>query len=173
MNNESDAALELDVRPLLRNGGEPFGAIMGAVNSLRPGQALKLFATFRPEPLFKVMTAKGFEYEATPLDGGDWQVLFMPQVPAVDNAVSRAEDPDSWEEPTHYLDCTQLDPPEPMVQILARLETMAEGVVLFALLGREPLFLFPELQARGHAWIGDFDAEGANYRLMVRSGGPS
>ena len=43
--------LELDVRPLLRNGGEPFGAIMGAVGSLAPGQGLRLYATFRPEPL--------------------------------------------------------------------------------------------------------------------------
>ncbi len=56
------------------------------------------------------------------------------------------------------------------MRILAQLEAMAEGEVLFALLAREPVFLFPELEARGHAWVGDFDAEGTTYRLMMRAG---
>ncbi|WIY52365.1 DUF2249 domain-containing protein [Devosia sp. YIM 151766] len=162
--------LELDVRPILRNGGEPFGAIMGAVNSLLPGQRLKLFATFRPEPLFRVMEAKGFGFEATPLADGDWQVLFTPQAPDLVSGGSTPDNPDSWADPNHYLDLTDLDPPEPMVRILARLEDMDEGEVLFALLAREPLFLFPEIKARGHAWAGDFDASGTAYRLMVRAG---
>lgn len=163
-------ALELDVRPILRNGGEPFGAIMGAINALAPGQGLKLYATFRPEPLFTVMAAKGFGYEATPLEGGDWQVLFMPTAVPEGSAASRPEDPESWPDPIHYLDCTDMDPPEPMVQILTQLEAMSEGEVMFALLGREPVFLFPEMQARGHAWVGDFDADGTSYRLMIRAG---
>ena len=163
-------AFELDVRPILRNGGEPFGAIMGAVNALAPGQSLKLFATFRSEPLFTVMAAKGFGHEATQLDDGDWEVMFVPNAQSEGAPTSRPEDPDSWADPIHYLDCTEMDPPEPMVQILAKLESMSEGEVMFALLGREPVFLFPELQARGHAWAGDFDAEGTAYRLMVRAG---
>ena len=36
---------ELDVRPILRNGGEPFQAIMEAVQSLKPGEGLRLIAT--------------------------------------------------------------------------------------------------------------------------------
>lgn len=163
------SALEVDVRPILRNGGEPFGAIMAAVNELAPGQSLKLFATFRPVPLFKVMASKGFDYADTELADGEWEVLFTPVAPA-DEVLSSPENPNSWADPTHYLDCTELDPPEPMVQILAKLESMEEGEVLFALLGREPLFLFPELQGRGHAWVGDFDESGFNYRLMVRVG---
>lgn len=162
--------LELDVRPLLRDGGEPFGAIMDAVNRLEPGQRLKLFATFRPEPLFSVMQAKGFGYDETPLDHGEWQVVFTPQAENVLTGASVPEDPDSWDDPVHYLELSDLDPPEPMVRILTQLETMSEGEVLFALLGREPLLLFPELGARGHAWAGDFDAAGEHYRLMVRAG---
>ncbi|MCW5719593.1 MAG: DUF2249 domain-containing protein [Devosia sp.] len=163
--------LELDVRPLLRNGGEPFGAIMAAVQRLERGQRLRLFATFRPEPLFRVMESKGFGYEASELDGGDWQVVFTPKASAAPDGVSQADDPETWDDPARYLDCSELDPPEPMVRILAQLETMQEGEVLFALLGREPIFLFPELQARGHAFVGDFDETGASYRLMVRAGG--
>ena len=62
---------ELDVRPLLRNGGEPFGAIMGAVKQLEEGQRLRLYVTFKPEPLFKVMAGTGFTHEATSFDNGD------------------------------------------------------------------------------------------------------
>ena len=45
------APLTLDVRPELRNGGEPFARIMQAVGDLAPGQALRLLATFEPIPL--------------------------------------------------------------------------------------------------------------------------
>ncbi|ODT77957.1 MAG: universal stress protein [Pelagibacterium sp. SCN 64-44] len=162
--------LELDVRPILRNGGEPFGAIMGAVNTLAPGQRFKLYATFRPEPLFRVMEAKGFGFEATELDDGDWQVIFTPQASASAPGQSLPDNPETWPDPAHYLDLADLDPPEPMVRILAQLQAMEEGEVLFALLAREPLFLFPELTARGHAWAGDFDETGTAYRLMVRAG---
>ncbi len=46
---------ELDVRPLLAKGQEPFQAIMTAVESLLPGQSLLLIAPFKPVPLFSVM----------------------------------------------------------------------------------------------------------------------
>lgn len=164
-------ALEIDVRPILNSGGEPFGAIMEAVNRLAPGQSLRLLAPFKPAPLFNVMAGKGFDYEASEIGGGDWQVLFSPTAgPVVYPGQSLPDDPDTWPDPAYYHDCTELEPPEPMVRILSQLESMAEGEVLFALLGREPVFLFPELQARGHAWVGQFDAAGVAYQLMVRAG---
>lgn len=66
------APREFDVRPILRSGGEPFQAIMEAVNGLRPGQALRLLAPFRPQPLFKVMEGRGFSHETQEMQGGDW-----------------------------------------------------------------------------------------------------
>lgn len=162
---------ELDIRPILRNGGEPFGAIMGAVDQLASGQRLKLYATFRPEPLFQVMANRGFASEASQLKDGDWMVVFTPATVApIDMVESRAEAPETWADPAHYLDCSNLMPPHLMARILARLDTMAEGEVLFALLGHEPVFLYPELKARGHAWVGDHDETGTAYRLMIRAG---
>ncbi|HTN63720.1 MAG TPA: DUF2249 domain-containing protein [Devosia sp.] len=163
--------LELDVRPILRAGGEPFGPIMAAADQLAPGQRLKLYATFKPVPLFQVMAQRGFSYEASPLNDGDWLVLFTPtgaSAPAQEIPVDPV--PADWPDPAHYLDCTEMDPPEPMVQILAQVEALDDGAVLFALLEREPVFLFPELKARGHAWAGAFDETGTAYRLMVRVG---
>jgi uncharacterized protein (DUF2249 family) len=162
--------LELDVRPILRDGGEPFGAIMEAVDALAPGQQLRLISSFRPEPLFSVMAAKGFGYQARTIDAGTWEVVFTPLSVPGDRTASHADDPDTWPEPSRYLDCTELDMPQSAARILARLEALAVGEVIFVLLGREPVFLYSELQARGHAWVGDFDAEGTTYRLMVRAG---
>src|SRR3546814_20039758 len=66
----------LDVRPILRAGGEPFDQIMNAVAALRPGEGLRLLATFKPVPLFSILGAKGFTHDEQELDDGDWEVLF-------------------------------------------------------------------------------------------------
>jgi TusA-related sulfurtransferase len=83
-----------------------------------------------------------------------------------------AHDDTAWPEPIKTLDNRDLDPPEPMVKILATAETMQPGEVLAALLRREPLFLFPELAKRGHSWRGAFEADGKTYRVLVRIGAP-
>lgn len=164
--------LELDVRPILRNGGEPFGEIMGAVMKLEPGQGLKLFATFKPTPLFSVLGSKGFSHEARELDGGDWEVLFSPTGASdgEQSAPAAAEDGSIWPEPAQHLDNRELDPPEPMVRILAATEELKKGEVLSALLCREPIFLLPELAKRGHAWRGGFETDGKTYKILVRIG---
>lgn len=68
----------LDVREILRSGGEPFSKIMEAVNALSPGQGLRLFATFKPVPLFNVMAQRGFGHTEREIGGGDWEVIFTP-----------------------------------------------------------------------------------------------
>lgn len=163
--------LELDVRPLLKNGGEPFQAIMQAVQGLEPGQGLKLCATFCPTPLFDVMANRGFSHEAHEIEGGDWEVVFTPK-PLDDAEVisSNAGAPQAWPEPERQLDLTDLDPPEPMVRILAAAEKMQPGAVMFVLLAREPVFLFPELIKRGHQWAGNFDDLGETFRMLIRIG---
>lgn len=78
----TETFVELDVRPILRSGGEPFGEIMGAIAGLEPGQGLRLLATFKPVPLFNVLGARGFAHEARELADGDWEVLFRPEANA-------------------------------------------------------------------------------------------
>jgi uncharacterized protein (DUF2249 family) len=166
--------VEVDVRPILRAGGEPFEQIMEAVSALKPGQGLRLFATFKPTPLLTMLGSKGFTHEAKELDGGEWEVLFSPAdaVPAKDEhpAGAAASRDGLWPEPTTNLDNRDLDPPEPMVRILATTEAMEPGEVLSALLCREPLFLFPELAKRGHSWRGGYEPDGKTYKVLVRVG---
>lgn len=166
--------VDVDVRPILRSGGEPFGKIMQAVNALGPGEGLRLLATFKPTPLLRVMGSKGFTHEARELDGGDWEVLFSPpdqqEAAAPKAALARGREDSIWPEPVQHLDNRELDPPEPMVRILATTEKMATGEVLSALLCREPIFLFPELAKRGHTWKGGFEPDGTTYKVLVRVG---
>ena len=70
--------IDVDVRPILRAGGEPFSVIMAALARLEPGQGVRLYATFKPTPLFGVMADKGFAHSEKELDGGEWEVIFTP-----------------------------------------------------------------------------------------------
>ncbi len=165
--------VDLDVRPILRSGGEPFGKIIETVTALGPADGLRLLATFEPTPLFHVLASKGFSHEARQIEGGDWEVLFRPSadVKAPESGALTSPDNDSqWPQPVRQLDNRDLDPPEPMVRILAATEVMRQGEVLSALLCREPTFLLPELAKRGHRWRGGFEPDGTTYKILVRVG---
>ena len=162
--------IDVDVRPILRAGGEPFSVIMQAVEGLEPGQGMRLFATFKPIPLFGVLGSRGFSHEAIELDGGEWEVLFRPEAalppPSIDpgtrcvrmaGAIDRTRQPRSRS-------------PRADGRILEATERLKAGEVLSALLLREPRFLFPELAERGHQWRGGFDAGRTTYRISIRVG---
>ncbi len=155
--------VELDVRPILEAGGEPFGEIMTAIAALGPHQQLRLLVNFKPVPLFQVLQQQGFEYEAIQDETGDWHVTFSRS--STDPASVTDID---WSVPATVLDLRELEPPEPMKRVLEVLETLEDGAVLRAVLLREPLFLFPELAKRGHIWKGS--SNGSNsYVLEVRA----
>ncbi|WP_112310156.1 DUF2249 domain-containing protein [Pseudogemmobacter bohemicus] len=164
---------ELDVRPILAQGEEPFGAIMAAIDALQPGQALRMLAPFRPAPLFNVMANRGFDCADRRREDGVWEVTFTPQGSGpADAGMAPGSAPGAgfWPDPALVLELIGLEPPEPMVRILEEVTMLEPGQVLFALLDREPMFLFPELAQRGHEWAGNYAADGQSYRLMVRAG---
>lgn len=162
---------ELDVRQILRDGGMPFQLIMDTFGSLAPGEGLRLLAIFEPVPLIRQFQQRGYSHVSKQLAHDDWEIDFTPAEPvlATPSAAPAPAADAIWPEPVWNLDLTDLAPPEPMERILARLETMQSGEVLFALLNREPVFLFNELKARGHEWAGNFDASGKVYRILIRA----
>jgi uncharacterized protein (DUF2249 family) len=156
----------LDVRPILKSGGEPFAEIMAAVATLAPGQSLQLLATFKPVPLFTVMAGRGFDHREREIGGGDWEVLFTPKV-ATGDAPARGAAKTST-----TLDARGLEPPEPMIRVLSALEGMAPGSTLEVFTDREPVFLIHELAARGIA----IKSEGLGrdgYRHIIRLASPT
>lgn len=69
---------ELDVRPILKAGGEPFDTIMEFTNQLDPHESFRLRATFKPEPLLGVLSQKGYRSTAQEMADGSWAVDFTP-----------------------------------------------------------------------------------------------
>ncbi|WP_404404777.1 DUF2249 domain-containing protein [Pelagibacterium halotolerans] len=159
---------ELDVRPALAAGQEPFVQIMEAVDSLQPGQSLRLLVPFKPYPLFQVMERKGFTYLAKQTQEGDWQVTFMPPSMAGLRISANAKAPESWPEPARSIDLTEPAVSDPVERILDIARSMASGEVIFALVPREPLLLLAALEEIGHQWVGQSDPETGFYRLFVR-----
>ncbi len=131
-------ARALDVRPILERGGEPFAEIMGAVAALAPGQALSLRAPFEPKPLYAVLEGKGFAHRTRRLGDADWVVEFRPAGAGAGEAAPE-------------IDVRGLEPPEPMVRILERCRSLAEGGTLRVVHDHRPELLYPRLEALGLA----------------------
>jgi len=81
----------LDVREVLKSGGEPFSDIMRGVESLAPGQGLRLLAIFKPVPLFDVLAKRGFSHTEREIGGGDWEVIFTPDHAAATSGAEAAQ----------------------------------------------------------------------------------
>ena len=61
----------LDVRDI---DGEPFGDIMAALDDLSPGESLLLVNSFEPEPLYPVLTNRGYAFESEQVDSNEWHI---------------------------------------------------------------------------------------------------
>lgn len=70
---------ELDVRPILEAGGEPFDKIMAFVSELNSGESFRLWATFKPAPLLAVLAQRGYQGTAAEKEDGSWVVDFVPR----------------------------------------------------------------------------------------------
>lgn len=73
---KEQAAIALDVRPVLEQGGEPFVQIMEAAASIQPGKTLVIIAPFEPVPLYDVLAARGFTHEMQRVAPDEWVVQF-------------------------------------------------------------------------------------------------
>lgn len=74
---------KLDVRPLIKQGGEPFPLIREALDTLSPGQKLMLLVPFIPSPLIEKLGGEGYNTKLERGSGSDWVVYFWkdPQQP--------------------------------------------------------------------------------------------
>lgn len=139
------SAVHLDVREDIRQGGEPFARIMSAVKTLGADQALVLRAPFEPVPLYAALGKRGFAHWTERRADDDWSVWFYREPAGPDHAAPAAPTGEGQD----ALDLRGLEPPEPMLRVLERLDTIGTGHRLTVLHDRRPLFLYPQLDARG------------------------
>lgn len=163
--------VDLDVRPELERGEEPFSRIMAARRALPDGAVLRLRAIFEPVPLYAVLGRQGFSHWTERLDEDDWRIWFYrtedagapaaggdaapvagrasPETAAGASSSSAGCAPEEAEAGVVVLDVRGLEPPEPLQRTLEALETLPADATLVQLNVREPRFLFPLLVERG------------------------
>lgn len=173
--------VELDVRPHLRNKLEPFKIIMDTVKSLKKEDTFILHATLKPTPLFALMKTKGYVHAVEKKEEEHWVTVFLhksrkhelagmagfsqaatdeeagetdevkaghfakaAQAEAAYNAVKETE--------IYRLDNRGLEPPQPMLRTLKKLETLNAGDELIIHNDRVPMFLIEELNTLGYTY---------------------
>jgi uncharacterized protein (DUF2249 family) len=167
----STSRIHLDVREDIRRGQEPLAKIMATVKTLGPEQALVLRAPFKPVPLLAALGKRGFTHWIEQNAPDDWTVCFYREAgspPAVADAPAGASPAGD----TAVLDVRGLEPPEPMVQILERLDTLRPGQRLVVLHERRPMLLYPQLDERGFLHDTE-EPEPGLVRIAIRRPAPS
>jgi uncharacterized protein (DUF2249 family) len=172
------ARVQLDVREDIRAGREPLARILAAVEGLPPNGALILRAPFEPVPLYRVLGRRGFAHWAERLAADDWAVWFFRDAEgaaATPGAAGPAANLAPTTSPasadaTVRVDVRGLEPPLPMMRVLEAVEALAPGQRLEVWHDRRPVFLYPQLEARGCRHATD-EPEPGVVRILVRPGG--
>jgi uncharacterized protein (DUF2249 family) len=176
------ARVYLDVREDIRSGREPLARIMATVDGLGPDGVLVLTAPFEPVPLYRVLSRRGFAHFTEGYAADHWMVWFYrdPAGAAAPAGPARAARPAA--KPAAgtpapaigpvRLDVRGLEPPLPMVRVLEAVETLAPGQRLEVLHDRRPLFLYPQLEARGLRHVTD-EPEPGLVRIAISREGPA
>jgi len=157
----------LDVRVDIRDGNEPFAKIMAAVKMLAADQALELRTPFEPVPLYSVLARRGLTHWAQARAADDWSVWFYHGGAGAQRPDSGARAAGPAPARTVTIDVRGLEPPQPMALVLERLDTLADDEQLEVLHSRRPMFLYPQLDERGFAYVTDEPAPGL-VRIVIR-----
>ena len=141
--------IELDVRPIIDSGRDPFKDIMGKAKILGENEVLMIINNFEPVPLYSVLGKKGFAHK-TINSNGVWKIYFFKDNHSnVSNAGVETKNPEFNEE-VFELDVRDLEPPEPMIRILETLPRLNDKTILVVHHHREPLMLYDKLVERGY-----------------------
>lgn len=154
--------VELDVRPYLRKKIEPFKVIMDTVKALNKDDIFVLHATFKPTPLFGLMETKGYTHKVEKIESDHWVVTFIHknsehELDAIEDYQNLQQSHDAPECPAdsppsqiYELDNRGLEPPQPMIRTLKKLEEASPGDEVIIHNDRVPVFLIEELNTLGY-----------------------
>ncbi len=147
-NLPKEKIVDLDVRPELDAGRDPFNLIIKTLGSMSDDQVLHLVIVFEPIPLYTVLKMKGYDHSTEQVDGL-WHIYFFKGATGA-QAVNTAGQAEAASEPkTIEIDVRGLEPPEPMVKIIELLPQVGKNTTLLVHHHREPLMLYDKLEHLG------------------------
>lgn len=168
MNISEDKIIQLDVRPVLDKGRDPFNDIMSKVKELKNNEVFLLINSFEPIPLYSVLGNKGFDHWTEKVDD-IYKVYFFRKK---DNSIikdSNLSEPSPGELITGKvieLDVRELPPPEPMMKILEKINEIDDNTILLVHHHREPFMLYPKLEERGFQATA-YKIESNYYKVLI------
>lgn len=174
MKNAQPARVEeLDVRPVIESGKDPFSIITRKIKQLEPGKILKLVNSFEPVPLITILSKQGFEYYVEVINENLVNTYFHKTADAKEHIADAAKPSEDWDgisdrfkDHLVTVDVRHLEMPKPMHAILDALEKLPPDKALFVYHKRIPVFLLPELEQRQFTYrIKEIDE--ANVHLLI------
>ena len=175
-NLKPEQLVQLDVRPVLAGGPDPFQLIMGKINELEVGQVLEIINTFTPAPLITVLKRQGFSAYTEMVNDQLVHTYFFKD-PATTTPVASANESirSHWDEVNArfadnlvFADVRGLEMPEPMIHILDALDRLPDDKALFVYHKKLPVFLLPELKERQFDYRVNEIAPGEVHLLIFR-----
>ncbi|MCK5856441.1 MAG: DUF2249 domain-containing protein [Bacteroidales bacterium] len=168
--------VDLDVRPILDSGVDPFNVIMDGLKNLNEGETLKIINTFEPIPLLNIIKKKGYEFESERPEEGvvhtylkkiEGDVVAEEVAPIISDRELTYEDLErKYEGKLSEIDVRDLEMPMPMVTILEAIETLDEGHALYVHHKRLPQYLLPELKEREFDYKSQ-EVDADNMKLII------
>ena len=175
INMRKEKIEELDARPILAGGTDPFDAIMAKLKTMNEQHTLKIINTFEPIPLLNILKKKGYDYESErPEEGVVWTYLEKSgeQLNQKKKEEARDEKPvfekieKQFAGKMKEIDVRHLEMPMPMVTILQEVEGLKDGEALYVHHKKLPQYLLPELEERNFKWVSQ-DLDESNIKLII------
>ena len=161
--------VDLDVRPELDAGRDPFNLIIKTLGNMGDDQVLHLIIVFEPVPLYTVLKMKGYEHSTEQADGL-WHIYFYKSEKGA-KADKNVETEEAASEPkTIEIDVRGLEPPEPMVKIIELLPQVGNNTTLLVHHHREPVMLYDKLEHLGFQAAAEKIQEGY-YKVRITKKG--
>ena len=156
--------VELDVRPILEGGVDPFKEIMAKLDTLRSDHTLLIVNTFEPIPLLNILKAQGYVYETERLTDGVVKTYITksdgntsqsddPSYRINDNELSFSDIETKYDGKMVEVDVRDLEMPMPMVLILGEIERISDDNALYVHHKKLPQYLLPEIKNRGYKLV--------------------
>ncbi len=168
--------VELDVRPILAGGVDPFEEINKTLAKMSDEETLLLINSFEPIPLLNILKNKGYAYTVErPAENVVHTYLYkeaenMKDTDSeakkeFDNSLSFEDVEARFQNRMSDIDVRDLEMPLPMVSILEELEKIGDHA-LYVHHKKLPQYLLPELENRGYNYVSK-EIDEYNLKLII------
>ena len=172
---KKENVVQMDVRPTIKAGNDPFKEIMAAIKTLPEKAVLEIINVFEPIPLINNLRDKGFmSFTERPTEGGvhtffkktsESKTEETPDIQHTDLSSFELKAAEFGEN-IKTIDVRDLEMPMPMATILEEVEILPESHALFVHHKRIPQFLLPELKKRDFTILSN-EIDENNLNLLI------